>query len=220
MNPKSCAIRRKAQNRGVSRKYTFLLYLKACRYVQRKALRADECRLFFIAGNKTAAVNITIDISTNMGVLLLTDAASTKEMHAQANFPAIHFATDRLCRQNNAAVCMWMHSPLNPSKNAAMGNDGSLPSEKRPPVISRSPFKRAKIGPSASENRRKLTVRQTKKFAQIAAIERTDEKMHFENTVCTGGGEKPERADLNGSFFPHSYLTGRVKTPVMSDAKR
>ena len=149
-----------------------------------------------------------------------TASASAKETAAEMHFPKMHFAGESPEEKKTDAVCIWMQSPLKPKMSAAAGNDGALPSEKRPPVISKSPLPTAKSVPSAFEKRMKLTVRQTKKFEHIAAMERTEEKMHFENALYIGPGEKEERAFLTGSFFCVHFPPGRIKIPVMSEDKR
>ena len=68
-----------------------------------------------------------------------TASASAKETAAEMHFPKMHFAGESPEEKKTDAVCIWMQSPLKPKMSAAAGNDGALPSEKRPPVISKSP---------------------------------------------------------------------------------
>lgn len=149
-----------------------------------------------------------------------TASARTKEMSAAKHFPAMHFAGERPPEEKTDAVCICMQRPLKPKMNAAAGNDGAPLSEKSPPVISRSPLRTEKSVPSNFEKSMKLTVRHIKKFAHIAAMDRIDEKMHFENTVYAGRGEKLERAFARGSFFCAGFSLGRINIPVMSEDKR
>lgn len=134
-----------------------------------------------------------------------TASASAKETAAEMHFPKMHFAGESPEEKKTDAVCIWMQSPLKPKMSAAAGNDGALPSEKRPPVISKSPLPTAKSVPSAFEKRMKLTVRQTKKFAHIAAMERTDEKMHFENAPVYRPGRERGKSLFDGLFFLRAF---------------